>query len=117
MTEVDAGGGPGAAARAAARGAPGGDAGSARACPPRRCRRPSLQSSTGWRRCSRPWRTSSGRLPEIDRRRRSRLLALLDDVGSLTETLREEQARLAVQLRAAGDHRRAGTAYRRASRL
>ncbi len=58
-----------------------------------------------------------GGLPEIDPRLRSRLLALLDDVGSLTETLREEQARLAVQLRAAGAYRRAGTAYRRASRL
>jgi hypothetical protein len=58
-----------------------------------------------------------GRLPQIDQRLRGRLLALLDDVGSLTETLRREQARLAVQLRTAGAHRRARTAYRRASRL
>jgi hypothetical protein len=58
-----------------------------------------------------------GRLPRTDQRLRAHLLALLDEAGRLAETLRQEQARLAVQLRAAGAHRRAGTAYRRASRL
>jgi hypothetical protein len=50
-------------------------------------------------------------------RRRRRVLALLDEAGALPETLRAEQAQLAVQLRAAGVHRRAGAAYRRASKL
>ena len=58
-----------------------------------------------------------GRLPEADQRLRVRLLALLDDVVRLTGMLRNEQARLAGQLRAAGVFRHAGTAYRRASRL
>jgi hypothetical protein len=58
-----------------------------------------------------------GRLPQADRRLRARLLALLDEIGSLIQMLRAEQARLAVRLRAVGAHRRAGTAYRRASRL
>jgi hypothetical protein len=58
-----------------------------------------------------------GRISNSDRLPRDRLLALLDDLGGLTEMLRAQQARLGVQLRAAGDHRRVGTAYRRASRL
>jgi hypothetical protein len=58
-----------------------------------------------------------GRFPRTDERLRGRLLALLDEAGSLTETLRTEQARLAVQLRAAGAYRRVGAAYRRASKL
>jgi len=57
------------------------------------------------------------RLPGGDARLRGSLLALFDEAGRLTETLREEQARLAVQLHAAGAYRRAGAAYRRASKL
>ena len=52
-----------------------------------------------------------------DDRRRRRVLALLDEVGALTEALRAEQAQLAEQLRGASVHRRAGAAYRRASKL
>jgi hypothetical protein len=52
-----------------------------------------------------------------DRRLRQNLLALLDEAGILAEKLREEQARLATELRKAGVHRRAGAAYRRAGRL
>jgi len=52
-----------------------------------------------------------------DRRLRRALLALLDEAGIVAEHLREEQARVACQLRAAGAHRRAGAAYRRAGRL
>ena len=52
-----------------------------------------------------------------DGRRRRALLALLDDAGAVAEKLREEQARVACRLREAGVHRRAGAAYRRASRL
>jgi hypothetical protein len=54
---------------------------------------------------------------DADRRLRASLLALLDETGRLTETLREEQACLARQLRAGGVHRRAGAAYRRAGHL
>jgi hypothetical protein len=52
-----------------------------------------------------------------ERRLRQSLLALLDEAGVLAQTLREEQARLAGQLRDGGVHRRAGAAYRRAGRL
>lgn len=52
-----------------------------------------------------------------DGRVRQSLLALVDEAGVLVERLREEQARLARQLRAGGVHRRAGAAYRRAGRL
>jgi hypothetical protein len=52
-----------------------------------------------------------------DRRLRGRLLAVLDEAGALAEELGEEHRRLAAQLRATGVHRRAGVAYRRASRL
>jgi hypothetical protein len=52
-----------------------------------------------------------------DHRRRRRVMALLDEAGTLTEALRAEQAQLAIQLRAAGVHRRARAAYRRASKL
>jgi hypothetical protein len=55
--------------------------------------------------------------PIADRRLRASLLALLDEAGLLTETLRAEQACLARQLRAGGVHRRAGAAYRRAGDL
>jgi hypothetical protein len=58
-----------------------------------------------------------GRLPRADDHLRRRLLALLDETGRLTETLRTEQAGLAARLRAAGAYRRVGAAYRRASRL
>jgi hypothetical protein len=50
-------------------------------------------------------------------RLRRALLALLDEVGIVAEQLRQEQERLARQLREAGAHRRAGAAYRRAGRL
>ena len=52
-----------------------------------------------------------------DQRRRRRVLALLDEAGALSEALRAGQAQVALQLRAAGVHRRAGAAYRRASKL
>jgi hypothetical protein len=52
-----------------------------------------------------------------DRRQPQALLALLDEAGGVAEKLREERARVARQLREAGVHRRAGAAYRRASRL
>jgi hypothetical protein len=52
-----------------------------------------------------------------DRRWRGRLLAVLDEAGALAEELGREHRRLAAQLRQAGVHRRAGAAYRRASRL
>jgi hypothetical protein len=58
-----------------------------------------------------------GRLPQTDQHLRTRLLALLEETGNLAEMLRKEQARLAVQLRAVGAYRHAGTAYRRTSRL
>ncbi len=58
-----------------------------------------------------------GRLPRADDRLRGHLLALLDEAGTLSEALRREQARLALQLRAAGAYRRVGAAYRRASKL
>jgi hypothetical protein len=58
-----------------------------------------------------------GRIPKGDDHLRGRLLALLDDAGGLTETLRQEHARLAAQLRVAGVYRRAGAAYWRASKL
>jgi hypothetical protein len=58
-----------------------------------------------------------GRLSRADDGLRGPLLALLDEAGRLTETLRTEQARLADQLRAAGAYRRAGVAYRRAGKL
>jgi len=45
------------------------------------------------------------------------LLALLDEAEQLAGQVREARARLAAELRAAGVHRRAGVAYRRASRL
>ena len=52
-----------------------------------------------------------------DRRLQRALLALLDEAGVVAENLREEHARVACRLREAGVHRRAGTAYRRASKL
>ena len=56
--------------------------------------------------------------PERDRRgARRALLSLLDDAGQLAAQIRQVQARLATQLRATGVHRRAGVAYRRASKL
>jgi hypothetical protein len=62
-----------------------------------------------------------GQLDELpsaaDRRLRQSLLALLDEAGVLAQSLREEQARLARQLRDGGVHRRAGAAYRRAGSL
>jgi hypothetical protein len=58
-----------------------------------------------------------GRLSRADDHLRGRLLALLDEANSLTETLRTEQARLAARLRTAGAYRRVGAAYRRASKL
>ena len=48
---------------------------------------------------------------------RHALLALLDEAGQLVGQIRQEQARLAAQLRVAGVRRRAGVAYRRAGRL
>jgi len=48
---------------------------------------------------------------------RRALLGLLDEAGQVAAQIRQEQARLAAQLRAAGVHRRAGVAYRRASEL
>jgi hypothetical protein len=57
-----------------------------------------------------------GRLPQTERRLRTGLLALLEETGNLAEMLRKEQASLAVQLRAVGAYRHAGTAYRRTSR-
>jgi len=48
---------------------------------------------------------------------RRAVLALLDEAGQFAGQIRQEQARLAAQLRAAGVHRRAGVAYRRASKL
>jgi hypothetical protein len=48
---------------------------------------------------------------------RRAVLALLDEAGQLAGQIRQERARLAAELRAAGVHRRAGVAYRRASRL
>jgi hypothetical protein len=58
-----------------------------------------------------------GRGSGADPRLHGTLLALLDEAGNLTEALRAERARLAVQLRAAGAYRRAGVAYRRAGKL
>jgi hypothetical protein len=58
-----------------------------------------------------------GRLPQADQPLRIRLLALPEETGNLAEMLRKEQASLAVQLRAVGAYRHAGTAYRRTSRL
>lgn len=58
-----------------------------------------------------------GRWSGTDRRGPGRILALLDEAGALSEALHAERARLEVQLRAAGAYRRAGAAYRRASRL
>ena len=49
--------------------------------------------------------------------RARRALASDDEAGRLAGQIRQEQARLAAQLRAAGVHRRAGVAYRRASKL
>jgi hypothetical protein len=48
---------------------------------------------------------------------RRALLALLDEAGQLAAQIHERQLLLAGQLRAAGVHRRAGVAYRRAGRL
>lgn len=45
------------------------------------------------------------------------LLGLLDEASRLTGAMQDEHARLAAQLRGAGDHRRAGVAYHRASKL
>ena len=60
----------------------------------------------------------SGMAPERDRQgARRALLAVLDEAGQLAAQIREEQGRLAAQLRAAGIHRRAGVAYRRAGKL
>jgi hypothetical protein len=59
-----------------------------------------------------------GAAPDRDRPgARRALLALLDEAGRLAAEIRQEQARLAAQLRATGAHRRAGVAYRRASKL
>lgn len=59
-----------------------------------------------------------GRLSATDDRHLRRgLLALLDEAGALAEKLARQRAHVAAQLREAGDHRRAGAAYRRASRL
>jgi hypothetical protein len=62
-------------------------------------------------------RAALGRTASHDRRRQRALLALLDEAGVVAEKLREEHARVAGRLREAGVHRRAGSAYRRASRL
>ena len=63
-------------------------------------------------------RSQLGRLSRADDRRLRRgLLALLDEAGALSEKLARERAHVASQLHEAGDHRRAGAAYRRASRL
>ena len=55
-----------------------------------------------------------GRAPQGGRRA---LLGLFDEAGQLGEQIRQEQARRAAQLRAAGVHRQAGVAYRRAGKL
>ncbi|HSA80676.1 MAG TPA: hypothetical protein VLE23_07615 [Geminicoccaceae bacterium] len=52
-----------------------------------------------------------------DRRLRRALLAVLDEAGIVAEQLREEEARVACELREAGAHQQAGAAYRRAGRL
>ena len=56
-----------------------------------------------------PWRAPQGG--------RRALLGLFDEAGQIAGQLRQERARLAAQLRAAGVHRRAGVAYRRAGKL
>jgi len=59
-----------------------------------------------------------GAAPDRDRPGASRaLLSLLDEAGQLAAQIRQVQAQLATRLRATGVHRRAGVAYRRASKL
>lgn len=59
-----------------------------------------------------------GQLPAAaGRRLRPSLMALLDEIGTLTSQLARERARLAAELRDAGAHRHAESAYRRARRL
>ncbi len=59
-----------------------------------------------------------GQLPAAaSRKLRPSLMALLDEIGTLTNQLASERARLAAELRDVGAHRHAENAYRRARRL
>ena len=59
-----------------------------------------------------------GQLPAAaSRKLRPSLMALLDEIGTLTNQLAGERARLAAELRDVGAHQHAENAYRRARRL